>query len=235
MSQHGINETPISANVLVKQWLDGNETMQNGDLKFQEKWKGQYETCRTVLSGLLTKYTDVSRPTYSDFKTIASNRIESYSEPNPPSGGVWCLVDANVDELEAGVHGMLTMNWSYQLTSIQPLPPTPPDSDTTTWNIDWQSYNFSTYGYCANDPIEDPDDPPETANRKNIEAVFNLQVELANLKNTYRYQDSLGKIRQLNAHEQDIYNLVAQGKNPVFHYPIVTKVKTWHNQSLSAI
>lgn len=91
------NETPISANTLVKQPVDQALYIgSDGTLRLKEKWKGQYQYCLDVARHLKTQSGTVS---YSAFYNYVQNKVEAYQAPTSLSGFTWYLEDCAVNEL----------------------------------------------------------------------------------------------------------------------------------------
>ena len=221
-----INDDPIPANTLIKQWTDGAVKVDaNGVKTVTEKWKGQFTHCQTIAMALNAAQTPTGADMikYDQFTAVAGTLSSSYAMPAPPTGKEWILQNAQVEEIEAGIHGILTLTW---VGSSLGAGGEGMDNiiRSETWSLDWQSETYDVYAYCANSPSD-----PNKANRANIEAVFNNPSHLNNLKKDYKFVNELGEVKALNASEKAIYDKKAQGKGPLMHYPVITHTISYSN------
>lgn len=135
----------LPTQTLIKQPVNQDIRVENGVLQLTERWKGQYEHCRTVAKWLYS----TGPVWYTNFTAHAGTLSAAYSTPTPPTDYSWQFAQATVDECEAGENAFLQIIWnsvpsneyegSFEDWPVQ-----------ETWNLQWQPENYDVYAYCAN-------------------------------------------------------------------------------------
>lgn len=207
------------------------------NLTYVEVWKGPYAWAKSIYS-----YNPIDK-TRSDFMSSVRGEvqvIERFNPPNPGTGNAWYINNLQVRELEAGDHAEIRITYTARDTSFVPGAAWDNRFHKDVWTLDWQSYSVTPYAFCKNDPVEDPPsgnplDPNATAWRKNIEDFFQSQ---SGDKSKFEYASTSFReyYLTLNSAERLVAKKVIEGKNAVYHYPVLKHHQEWNKKfaSLSA-
>ena len=207
------------------------------NLTYIEIWKGPYSWAKQIYS-----YDPIDK-TRSDF--IQSVRgevqiIERFTPPNPGTDNAWYINNIQVREFEAGDHAEIRITYTARDANFVPGESWNNRFHKDVWTLDWQSYSVTPYAFCKNDPVEDPEsgtqlDPKATAWRKNIEDFFQSQ---SGDKSKFEYAPTTFReyFLTLNSAERLVAKKVIEGKNAIYHYPVLKHHQEWNKKfaSLSA-
>lgn len=209
----------------------------DNNLTYVEIWKGPYAWAKNIYS-----YDPIDR-SREEFITLVRGEvqvIERFNPPHPGTDNSWFITNVSVRELEAGDHGEIRITYTARDTSYDPGQAWNSLGNKDVWTLDWQSYSVTPYAFCKNDPIEDPPtgnplDTTSTAWRKNIEDFFQSQ---SGDKSKFEYAPTTFReyFLTLNEAERLVAKKVIEGKNAVYHYPVLKHHQEWNKKfaSLSA-
>lgn len=200
-------------------------TYQNNGDSFIEKWKGPYSEMRNVKNGYkvfnVTFSVGKVRPALPDNTWQAQ-----FQPPELPAGYSWIIQKITAEQLGAGDHGLLTieylpMKYSSEIRNFK--------SRQESWNINWQSSSLNVLAYCKNDGKADS----ETANSQNIiQCARGKRPDPNDVdedKYAYSWIDpATNEVRTLNEIERAIFRKYINDKNPIFHYPVITHTQIIH-------
>lgn len=216
------NRILIDDQTLIRQITTNDVSFSNGTLNLQQRWKGRFEYCRTVL-GMLTTAVD---PNYAYFVSCAGTLVSAFSDPPfTPNGYIWKFSSGTVDETEGGEHGFLNLTWVCVLESIDGASGLPDNAWTETFSLDWQPETYDPYAYCAN-PLSHSNEDTGPSQRSAIEKCLNPPAALNNLTDSGKIVSTYGKVVDLNQHEKNIMKKKLEGKVVVKHHPVITHVRT---------
>lgn len=235
------NQTQGSLQDLVKLPSGDSPSLGNdGYMHYTEQWKGPYVPLRDVVC--LLKINMTIQDVHNKLNTaIPGQLIKRFDVPAIPTGYYWLLEGFKVRELDkAGDHAIAEINFVCDKIESETGSDIKYQRKQIAWNLRWQSYTFSPYGFCKNDMKEDKlaTEPPEEqsrdfASRYNIEQYLQKSKGRSNYPN-FIYQANDGKMRRLNYAEYAIMKKVAKGENALWHYPIIEKI-TVDNWSANSI
>lgn len=207
-------------------------------LTYVETWKGPYAWAKDIY-----QYDPIDK-SRNQFITTISNYvqvIERFNVPNPGKNCAWFINNVSVRELEAGDHAEIRITYNSRFESIEPGQDWNNLVHKDVWTLDWQSYSVTPYAFCKNEPTEmpfsayQPDDWEPTAWRKNIEDFFQSQ---SGDKKEYQYAPTSFReyYLTLNNAERLVAKKIIEGKNAVYHYPVLKHHQEWNKKfaSLSA-
>lgn len=146
---YGPAETNLSGVLaeFVRQPNDNSPSESNGVLTYVEKWKGPYSVAKDILTHTWTGMTITEL-----HAVLGSSKIQRYEIPAAPIRAgqqtVWTVTGIEVQELEAGDHAILTINYEGQYNSSGSFEAIP---ELDVWNLSWQSYQVTPWAFCAND------------------------------------------------------------------------------------
>ena len=205
---------------------------------YKEQWKGSMTNVLQLYNSIQSwkpqNITDAY--TYTKFKeaaTLIAPLSSYYGTPVAPLSSEWTLVDAEIQELQAGDNAMLNLTWGVNTTTVSPGEEGEYLLDWhDQWSLSWQTQSYSLLAYCGytgNGHVDSTDDKQmkgKIASRTSIAQWMNQSQESLNLKLNYQFYSGLNPVK-LNAAEINIAHKIDVGKtNPVFHYPILTKTST---------
>ena len=205
---------------------------------YKEQWKGSM-TNVLMLYNIIQSWkpkTPTDAYTYTDFKADAYEIAplnSHYDAPIAPQSEEWTLVDAEVQESQAGDNAFLNLTWGVNTTTVSPGEEGEYLLDWhDQWSLSWQSQSYSLFAYCGYtgkghvDSNDDRQMKGKIASRTSITQWMNQTQESLNLKLNYQFYNGLKPVK-LNAAEINIAHKIDVGKtNPIFHYPILTKTST---------
>ena len=205
---------------------------------YKEQWKGSMTNVLRLYNSIQSwkpeNATDAY--TYTKFKAAAAAiaPLSSYYDtPTAPLSAEWTLVDAEIQESQAGDNAFLNITWGVNTTTVSPGEEGEYLLDWhDQWSLSWQTQSYSLFAYCGytgNGHVDSTDDKQmkgKIASRTSITNWMNQSPEFLNLKLNYQSYIGLKPVK-LNAAETNIAHKIAVGKtNPVFHYPILTKTSS---------
>ena len=206
---------------------------------YKEQWKGSMTNVLRLYNSIQSwkpeNATDAY--TYTKFKAAAAAiaPLSSYYDtPAAPLSAEWTLVDAEIQESQAGDNAFLNITWGVNTTTVSPGEEGEYLLDWhDQWSLSWQTQSYSLFAYCGytgNGHVDSTDDKQmkgKIASRTALESWMNQPQEYQNLKAAGEFNDGSVVSKKLNAAELNIKNKIDVGKtNPVFHYPILTKTST---------
>lgn len=149
-----------------------------------------------------------------------------YNPPSTPSGYSWVVRRIQAEELGAGDHGLLTVEYepvkySSEIRNFK--------SKQENWSITWQSQSLNVLSYCKDDGKPDS----EKANSQNITQCARGKrpdpSEVSDEDYAYSWVDpTTGETKTLNDIEKAIFRKYVNDKNPIFHYPVITHTQIVH-------
>ena len=205
---------------------------------YKEQWKGSMTNVLRLYNNIQSwkpeNATDAY--TYTKFKAAAAAIAplsSYYGAPTAPLSAEWTLVDAEIQESQAGDNAFLNITWGVNTTTVSPGEEGEYLLDWhDQWSLSWQTQSYSLFAYCGytgNGHVDSTDDKQmkgKIASRTSITNWMNQSPEFLNLKLNYQSYIGLKPVK-LNAAETNIAHKIAVGKtNPVFHYPILTKTSS---------
>lgn len=209
---------------------------------YTEKWKGPYSALKDVAASV--ELAD-DGTTITDLHNIIASKaggmnIQRYTVPATPTytdaqgvqyKGVWKVTGLRVQELEAGDHAILTVEFESVSTATdgEDLP------EQDVWSISWQSYTVTPYAFCANGSYDLTSyvvSPSNTKPSEDWDATVN-RMYLDKAINSPQYTflgDFIVYTPDLNAPDvryylpnayTEIYKKICLGRNAVYHTPVV--------------
>lgn len=204
----------------------------DNNLTYVEIWKGPYAWAKGIYA---YKPIDKSRSAFITSIRAEVQVIERFNPPNPGTDCAWFITNVSVRELEAGDHAEIRITYNSRDEQFQPGQAWNNIVHKDVWTLDWQSYSITPYAFCKNDPTEmpadqyKPDDWSNTAWRKNIEDFFQSQSG-----DKFKYEYAPTSFREyyltLNNAERLVAKKVIEGKNVVYHYPVLKHHQEWNKQ-----
>lgn len=195
----------------------------NGD-SFTEKFKGPYSEMINVTDGY--KVAGITFRVGKPRPNLGARFKSEYATPATPRDFVWVVKRIQAEELGAGDHGLLTieyepMKYSNEIRNFR--------SKQETWNISWQSQSLNVLAYCKNDGKPES----ENANSQNIVACARGKRpdpgEVEEEDYAYSWIDpATQEVKKLNDIEKAIFRKYINDKNPIFHYPVITHTQVIH-------
>ena len=205
---------------------------------YKEQWKGSMTNVLSLYNSIQSwkPESPTDAYTYTKFKAAAAliAPLRSYYDaPDAPLSEEWTLVDAEVQESQAGDNALLNITWGVNTTTVSPGEEGEYLLDwQDQWSLSWQTQSYSLFAYCGYtgkghvDSTDDKQMKGKIASRTSITQWMNQSQESLNLKLNYQFYSGLNPVK-LNAAEINIAHKIDVGKtNPVFHYPILTKTST---------
>lgn len=228
-------QTPGTLASIVLQPCEQAPTIDiDGNLRYVETWKGPYGWAKDIYS-----YDPINK-TRSDFMTSVRGEVgvvERFDPPSPGTNNAWYVNNVEVRELEAGDHAEIRITYTARDASFTPGQTWNSLIHKDVWTLDWQSYSVTPYAFCKNDPVDDPAsgsqlDPTATAWRKNIEDFFQSQ---SGDKSKFEYAPTSFReyYLTLNSAERLVAKKVIEGKNAVYHYPVLKHHQEWNKKFAS--
>ena len=210
----------------------------DNNLTYVEIWKGPYGWAKDIY-----EYDPIDK-SREEFITSVRGEvqvIERFNPPNPGTDNAWYISNVQVRELEAGDHAEIRVTYTARDLTYEPGQAWNSLGHKDVWTLDWQSYSVTPYAFCKNDPTEtpcslyNPDDWSDTAWRKNIEDFFQSQ---SGDKKEFQYASTAFReyYLTLNNAERLVAKKVIEGKNAIYHYPVLKHHQEWNKKfaSLSA-
>ena len=205
------------------------------NLTYVEVWKGPYAWASAIYA-----YDPINKSREQFILGIRAevDVIERFKPPFPGNDKTWYISNVQVRELEAGDHAEIRITYIAKDTTITPEQAWNNLNNKDVWTLDWQSYSVTPYAFCKNDPVEDPPssqplDNTSTAWRKNIEDFFQSQ---SGDKSKFEYASTTFReyYLTLNYAERLVAKKVIEGKNAIYHYPVLKHHQEW-NKSFSSL
>ena len=205
---------------------------------YKEQWKGSMTNVLRLYNSIQSwkpqSLTDAY--TYTKFKeaaTLIAPLSSYYGTPDAPLSEEWTLVDAEIQELQAGDNAMLNLTWGVNTTTVSPGEEGEYLLDWhDQWSLSWQTQSYSLLAYCGYtgkghiDSTDDKQMKGKIASRTSITNWMNSALEYQSLKLNNQFYNGLKPVK-LNGAELNIKHKIDVGKtNPVFHYPILTKTSS---------
>lgn len=203
----------------------------DNNLRYVETWKGPYGWAKNIYS---YDPIDKSRPVFILGIKGEVGVVERFDPPSPGNDKQWFITNVEVRELEAGDHAEIRITYVARDLNITPGQAWNSSVHKDVWTLDWQSYSVTPYAFCKNDPVEDPPssqplDKTSTAWRKNIEDFFQSQ---SGDKSKFEYAPT--SFREyyvtLNNAERLVAKKVIDGKNAIYHYPVLKHHQEWNKE-----
>lgn len=226
--------TNLSSNILncfVSQSSETSVETDNSNVRhLTESFKGPYSLGRTV-----NFVTGQDTPTSVRIKLNTTRTVQQeYATPTNRPGLQWILETVKIDEWnKGGDHCVITCKFREGTpTSIEPGEAYTVKNLQQTWNMTWQSYSMPVSEYCANEtktslylnPNEDgtlnlPESIEGTAYWPRIERYLNSKDD--QLEGLYAYKDG-DLVTALTDHDKLVLEKYILGRQPTFHYPVLT-------------
>lgn len=130
---------------------------ENGErsASYQEVWKGNYPECMTVANSYIENG-------YLDMSSYVNNQF--YPRPPAPAGMYWMCTDVKVQELEAGDHAKLYLDYTAKdYENIDVLSGDVRQASkmvNVSWSLSYQQINCSPIKYLDKTPLEGNDYDP---------------------------------------------------------------------------
>ena len=191
--------------------------------RYRESWKGPYSTAKELLKNVKPGST-----TRSAFLAAMGSRDEEYAAPTALSGN-WYIDSVEVDEQAAGDHCIINVQYKEQENA--PAEPQEEDGGTVVWNCTMVQSTVNVLAYCTNKLDQDGNvDLTEETYAARIQSWHQQSLDTSQIQSTYQFQSALGigKIEELNEAEVAIAKKLQAGKNPMRHYPQLTKTISWN-------
>lgn len=203
---------------------------------YSEQFKGPYAEGKDILSKVRAGYTMAEA--HAGMRQLLSNGILSaYAAPACPKVGNldsdWIVDSIGVRELEPGDHCLLDIKYkaSNSLYDVQNLKV---NEEKDVWSLTWQSYTVCPYAFCSNEEHIDTIVSPGangaeyepnwelSAQRSHIDSFRNLvENKFHGANGAYIYTQGQQRY-YLNPTEVAVLKKVELGKQPVYHYPVLT-------------
>ncbi|WP_407450906.1 hypothetical protein [Fibrobacter sp.] len=213
---------------LVEQVSDTSPSYTEDDSKFISKFKGPYKVLKDA--NLM-----VGKEITAAFATIQITTTRNFTFPTPPVGMVWLVTSTRVEQLEAGDHAILTVECEAWDGTVAPEGEGSVDPYSDTWNLRWESYTLKPFAFAKNEPglhlvytdtaIEGDGAISGYADRSYIEQYLNGN-DKGTKNHHYWFRDNQGEGWILNTAEELILRKELEGKSALWHYPVLTHVKT---------
>lgn len=198
------------------------EFLSDGTMVFREVYKGPTADLKDVpktLSVGAKRSTIITAADYTD-------RIAA---PDPFTGTSWRLRSCMVEELEAGDHSRITFIWGSNKDDLD----AGDDNTVVQWNLSYGQETVSVLAYCTNADL--PTEAPAggfvsgESYASRIQAWWNQPQDTAYYQPAYKFVSALGagNVQELGRAEKAIAKKMQQGRNPMRHYPILTKTTTY--------
>ena len=205
------------------------------------QYTNKNSTCEVRIKGPYDKLKDVNNLTMTDLSTaigrIPTAVTHNFDFPAPPANSKWWVTGTNLEQIEAGDHGILTLT-----CEMQPSDYDPSSSDGSfdpyqdVWNLRWESYTVKPAGFCANTPHQDKELTSMTgsetltgeADRQHIHYFMEAGKDNAGYSNQiahYWYRTQDGDF-VLNDAEQLVLKKTLQDRSALYHYPVLTHMTT---------
>lgn len=226
------DQTQGSLTQLILQPSDQSPAISKNSVgRYVEKWKGPYSMVKDLPT---SKFGIGFTRDYALQLLGQANYVARFSAPNPGKDRygknlTWIIESVTVQELEAGDHAIMTVNY-VNIADDQQSDPWTSDPKDDVWTIQWQSYSVSPYAFCKNKPVEDQPfglsaSIEDTAWRTNIEKA--IQSGEADKSWNYPIDGRSYKVH-LNVAEAAIAEKVLKNVNAQWHFPVIT-----HQTSMS--
>lgn len=199
------------------------ELLQDGTMVFREEFKGPMEELQDIPSGLT--------PGAKRSQVITAAKYSSRLDPPDPfTGTSWRLRSCMVEELEAGDHAKITFIWGSDKNDKDS---SQDDNKVEQWSLSYGQETVSVLAYCTNADL--PTQAPGggfvqgESYACRIQAWWNQPQDTAYYQPAYKFVSALGagKVQELGKAEKAIARKLQQGRNPMRHYPILTKTTTY--------
>ena len=163
---------------------------------------------------------------------LPANTSQNFTFPEPPQGTGWWVVGTNVEQTEAGDHGILTIACEARDPStLGPGSLTTANPYANVWNLRWESYIVKPAAFCSNEPTTEyvyPDTQVQEgteltgfANREHIDTFMNGNDKGTN-EGHHWYRNNTGNAYYLNGPEELILKKSLEDKSALWHYPVLT-------------
>lgn len=198
------------------------EFLQDGTMIFREVFKGPTSELKDVPKTLSV---GVKRSTI----ITAAKYDQRINPPEPFQGTSWKLRSCMVDEEEAGDHSTITFIWGSNKDDLD----AGDDNKVVQWNLAYGQETVNVLAYCTNADL--PTQAPAggfvegESYACRIQAWWNQPQDTAYYQPAYKFVSALGagNVQELGKAEKAIARKLQQGRNPMRHYPILTKTTTY--------
>lgn len=203
----------------------------SGNVHYARIFKGPYENGKNLLNQIGH---NSSMSEVEDALSSIVNRIDPPACPTKYGlSGQWKVDTVQIQELEAGAHCLLRVDFYNYVDTTDILGGQKIETENL-WNLSWQSYTVSPYAYCSNEEHHDQKVTSQSygaswmmpAMKSHIDKYFqrldgNFEggTEEAPIKT---YSDNGSTMRYMNPAECLIADKISIGKEPVFHFPVLT-------------
>lgn len=204
---------------LVVQPASGSPHYDSNGGHYTEIWKGPYNILRqlpSLTTGTVSGYPKVVVGYDIPIIPLKSFKID---RPPVPDGMSWVVTDVNVEEIEAGDHGKLTINcylsnpydWSSSSSAKQ--------ISETTWEVGTNNFTRDIFSYCG---------PSEGANPN----VYRLKKWMAEpdtyLQVHYEFKSPGGEVLDLLAADKALAGKIQKGERKIYDWnPVIKKNTKW--------
>ena len=223
-------------NSLIGQVCDGSPAYSMDGMALTTKWKGPYIRLKELQI--------VDQPLLTALNTIPLQVYANFTLPTPPTGTQWWITRTQVEQLEAGDHGLLTIDCEAKVGQGGSGGQFDPYQDT--WNLRWESYVVKPAAFCSNEAhsdysLTDPNVQPGAflqgkASREHIDMFLNGNDKGVSKGHKW-YRDDTGNGWYLTGAEELVANKALQDKSALWHYPVLTHttVKNYYSSNISAV
>lgn len=233
ISSNTINTRDGLLTALVAQTSDiAPEMRDNNVLYWREPFEGAYDTIKDIPATLSR---GVARSVVARAHFTGANIL--YDPPDYYSKHEWRLDSAIVEQKEAGEHATITFTWYSDPNGKEDDDPS--TDPIVSWTLSYGQSNVNVLAYCTNsDPLSSDTQGYTTGESyaSRIQAWWNQPQDTAYYQPAYKFVSALGagKIQELGLAEKAIAKKLQQGRNPMRHYPIITKTSVYPNQKLDS-
>ena len=245
------SQTQGSIAVLVQQYADdGGEVFSTGegnilnplitDTVWTEKFKGPWSVIKELPYKAAGGYPYFKIGAKRSSLITSQNFTARFSPPSV-TGMDWYVNNVKIQQLEAGDHGIITVSYKSHpddWTCINKGDTDVLSNDTISWTMNFESETMPVLGYCKNGDYGSTDltAQPPGAGDSRAQAIidwYNCDDNFLKSKKCFKAGNSeTGISCALGSREIEIAEYYAKGVNPIFHYPVVTRVqKGWRYAS----
>lgn len=217
-----VDANGVLANV-IQQVSDGSPAYSETRQTYSCKFKGPYEVFKDA-NRMVDKWLDEA------LNTLHMTVSKLFDFPDPPDNTDWWVIGTSVEQLEAGDHAILTVTCEARINSVDPGDKIYNDPYSDTWQLRWESYTLKPFAFCSNadhydvsttSPVVAGQPMPGPAKREHIEMFMNNNDRGVN-EGFRWYRDDMGQGWYLNDAENLILDKELEGKNALWHYPVLT-------------
>lgn len=211
------NQSTGSLARLVQQPGASMPNVTEDSITFQEIFKGPYNTLKNLplrqFNGFPRFEVGKERPSAISNDNLFTVRFDP---PSPLSSMAWIIDSVDVEEIEPGDHGIMTVNYKQGITdeTLGPSGRASEDVDgTTKWGMSFSQESYDIWVYCGPSASH--------ANRPRIEAWMN--TEDPDLRRNYMWKlPDVNQVNDLFDNDLKLAQKIEKGIMQVMrHYPIL--------------